>query len=189
VRPLQEKFDDRWCHVLSWSEHDTLWLDMERGGVLVARETFHPKTGVLMQRYELSRHEEVAPKIWIPKKLRNIQFDFSAKTEEGQKRRVIDGFFDVEEIEVNTLSESDFDFTPPAGALLTYDAQNPNAKYPYQSVTGGEELLDRLANWIRTMNPHKQIKVTTNNIFGWFVGGFVVPIIIFLEIRKRKKKR
>ncbi|MDR2707053.1 MAG: hypothetical protein LBC02_14875 [Planctomycetaceae bacterium] len=186
VRPLQEKISDRWCHVLSWSERDTLWLDMEHGGVLTARETFHPKTGVLMQRYELSHHEEVVPKIWIPRKLRNIQFDFSAKTEEGQKRRVIDGCFNIDEVEVNNLTESDFDFTPPHGALLTYDAQNPNAEYPYQSVPGGEELLDRLADWIQSMQSQQKVRKTTS-YWEWGIGCLVIPVIILLEIRRRLK--
>ncbi|MDR1963193.1 MAG: hypothetical protein LBQ50_05400 [Planctomycetaceae bacterium] len=126
VRRQLEKVDGHWCYVLFWENHDYLWIDMERGGVLLARETCHPETGMLMQRYELNKHREAASGIWIPQKLRNIQYDFAAQTEEGRKRKVIDGFFDVDEIEVNTLTETDFDFTPPSGALLTYDAREPD---------------------------------------------------------------
>jgi len=102
IRSELEQVDGHWCYVLCWQDRNSLWLDMERGGILLARETYHPETGILMQRYELSNHLEAAPEIWIPKKLRNIQYDFAARTEEGQKRKVIDGYFDVKEIEVNT---------------------------------------------------------------------------------------
>ena len=185
VRPIQEKVDGRWCHVLCWSNNDVLWLDMERGAVLLAREVCNFETGTLMFRYELSDHQEAAPGLWIPKKLRNIQFDYAAQTEEGRNRRVIDGFFDVEEMEVNTLTEADFDFTPPPGALLTYDAREPNVKYPYQSVPGGEEMLDSIADWIRAMHPQK--KVISKTDWGWAVGLIVVPVILLFEIRRRKQ--
>jgi len=185
VHPVQEKIDGRWCHILCWPNNDILWLDMERGAALLAREIYHFETGVLMFRYELSDHQEAAPDLWIPKKLRNIQFDYAAQTEEGRNRRVIDGFFDVEEMEVNTLTEADFDFTPPPGALLTYDAREPNVKYPYQSVPGGEEMLDSIADWIRAMHPQK--KVISKTDWGWAVGLIVVPVILLFEIRRRKQ--
>ena len=185
VRPFQEKVDGRWCHVLFWADNDILWLDMERGAVLLAREVYRREIGALLFRYELSDHQEAAPGLWIPKKLRNIQFDYAAKTEEGRKRRVIDGFFEVEEMEVNTLTEADFEFTPPPGALLIYDAREPNAKYPYQSVPGGEEMLDRIADWVRTMFPQK--KAAPKADWGWFTGLIIVPIILLLEIRRRMK--
>lgn len=185
VRPTQEIIDGHWCHVLYWDNHDTLRLDMERGAVLLAREVIHDETGTLAFRYDLSAHVETAPGIWIPTKFRNIQFDFAAQTTEGQKRRVIDGFFEVTEVEVNTLTESDFVFTPMPGALLTYDAREPNAKYPYQSVPGGEEMLDRIANWVRNMYPPR--KVSSKTDWGWSMGVVVVPVIIFLEIRRRKQ--
>jgi hypothetical protein len=91
-------------------------------------------------------------------------------------------------MEVNTLTKADFDFTPPPGALLTYDAREPDADSPYQSVPGGEEMLDRIADWIRTMYPPQKMK-TTNNQWGWFVGGLVFPIIISIEILKRRNRR
>jgi len=185
VRLVQEKVDGRWCHVLFWSGNDALWLDMERGAVLLAREVYHHETGALMFRYELSNHQEAAHGLWIPKKLRNIQFDFFAQTEEGRKRRVIDGFFDVEEMEVNTLTEADFDFTPPPGALLSYDAREPDAEYPYQSVPGGEDMLDRIADWVRTMYPQKNTMPKTD--WGWFVGLIVIPVMLLLEIRRKMK--
>ncbi len=186
VRPVQEQVDGRWCHVLSWQDHDTLWLDMERGAVLLAREVRNKKNGALVFRYELRDNQEAAQGIWIPKKLRNIQFDCTATSEEGRKRRVIDGFFDVEVMEANTLTEADFVFTPPPGALLTYDEHEPDAAYPYQSVPGGEEMLDRIAEWIRTIYPPRKI-ATEKNDLSWTIGFLVLPIIVILEIRRRKQ--
>jgi hypothetical protein len=188
VRPQQEKIDGHWCHVLCYPNHDSLWIDMERGAVILARETFHPETGTLMQRYELSNHREAASDIWIPQKLRNIQYDFASQTEEGRKRKVIDGFFDVDKIEVNTLTESDFDFTPPRGALLVYDAREPDKQYPYQSVADGQNILDDLAIWIRS-NTMLKTKAATKSSFGWYICFLVFPLIIFLEIKKRLKSK
>jgi hypothetical protein len=186
VRPQLEKADSHWCHVLFWENHDYLWIDMKRGGILLARETYHPETGVLMQRYELSDHQEVTAGLRLPRKLRNVQYDFAAQTEEGQKRKVIDGYFDVIEIEVNSLTEADFDFTPQSGALLLHDVREPNAQYPYQSVSGGYEMLDRLSQWIRT-NTMSKMQAHTKPLWGWLVGLFVLPVIIFFEIQRHLK--
>jgi hypothetical protein len=186
VCPQLEKVNGHWCHVFCQPNRDYLWVDMDHGGILLARETYHPKTGILMQRYELSDHQEVTDGIWLPKKLRNIQYDFAAQTKEGQKRKVIDGYFDVIEIEVNSLTESDFDFTPQSGALLLHDDREPNVQYPYQSVSAGYEMLDHLSQWIRT-NTMSKTQTFTKSFWGWSVGLFVILVIILLEIQRRLK--
>jgi len=84
------------------------------------------------------------------------------------------------------LTEADFEFIPPPGALLTYDAREPDAKYPYQSVPGGQEMLDRLAAWIHSNTMTKE-NTTTQKSWGWYVGLLVIPVIVLLEICRRKK--
>ena len=76
VRPLQEEIDKRFCHVLERPAYDRLWIDVERGCALLARETHAQLNGALVQRIELSGHKEVSPGIWFPTKLRNIQYDY-----------------------------------------------------------------------------------------------------------------
>jgi hypothetical protein len=76
--------------VLEYPGYDRLWIDTERGCALLARETHSSRNGALVQRIELSGHREVAPGIWLPSSIRNIQYDYNAVSEEGRRRRVID---------------------------------------------------------------------------------------------------
>jgi cytochrome c-type biogenesis protein CcmH/NrfF len=47
-------------------------------------------------------------------------------------------------------------------------------------------MLDRIADWIRTMYPQKKTEPKID--WGWAVGLIVIPIIILLEIRRRMKR-
>jgi len=111
----------------------------------MARESFVVSFGAKRHRYELTDHVECEEGIWMPRRVRNIYFDCAATEPEKRKRRVVDSRVFVDEISVNTLSERDFEFSPSAGALLTYDSGCPDADYPRQAVEGGHELLCEVA--------------------------------------------
>jgi hypothetical protein len=187
VRPFQEKVGGHWCHVLDWLGHDSLWIDVKRGCVLLAREAFIPSNGARVLRYELSEHRECVPGLWLPMKLHNIQFDYCATTQEGRGRKVIDGYLTVESLEVNDVADSLFDFKPSPGALLLSDSRSPGGKSPLQTAPGGLDILDRLAGWIRAhMRRDNSIRSTA---YSWCVGLGPVLVIVLLEVWRRTKCR
>ncbi|MDR3637795.1 MAG: hypothetical protein P4L84_28575 [Isosphaeraceae bacterium] len=147
VRPAQERVGERWCHVLEHPGCEALWIDVERGCALLARESYHRETGALAWRIECSGHREVVPGVWIPESIRNLHFDYLARTPEARKRRLMDTRVAVVRAEVNSVSDDEFRFVPPPGALRL---NGPNDR-PIQAVAGGEELLDELVGWSRSV--------------------------------------
>jgi hypothetical protein len=147
VRATQEWAIDRWCHVLEHPGREALWIDVERGCALVIRESYHRPTGALAWRMECSGHREVAPGVWIPDLIRNIHFDYQASAAEGRKRHLMDTRVAVVRAEVNSVSDDEFRFTPPPGALRL---NGPNDT-PIQTVSGGEDLLDEQVEWSRSV--------------------------------------
>jgi hypothetical protein len=149
VRPEQEMVGGRWCHVLEYPGYDRLWLDAGRGFALLARETHSVRTGALVQRVELGGHREVSRGIWMPRTMRNIQYDHNARTEEGRRRVYLDATHDVTEVEVNDQVDSRlFAFHPRPGSMRT-DPGKPLV----QVRPGGLDHLDDLARLIRGDGP------------------------------------
>jgi hypothetical protein len=146
VRPYLELVDGRYCHVLEHEGRDHLWLDAASGCSLVAREIMEreKESNRLAQRFELRGHREVAAGVWLPSEIRSIQFDYTAPTEEGRRRRVKNTLHVVLEAAANCVDESAFRFTVPPGAWRKDDDGTGR-----QDASGGEDHLDELAGWVR----------------------------------------
>lgn len=144
VRPRQELIEGRWCHVLERPGRDRLWLDVERGCALMARETHASTTGRLAQRMELGGHREVSPGIWFPMWMTNIQYDHDASDPEKQRRIWKHARHDVLEVRINDVEDSAFAWEPPPGALRIMD----NAP-AVQTKPGGLDHIEQMAQWIR----------------------------------------
>ena len=145
VRPLQEKAEGHWCHVLERPGADRLWIDVSRGCCLLAREFCNPKDGSPTLRYELGEHQEIERGIWIPKRISGIIYNATALNSQERKQRVDDWTLTVLGARVNDrVDENLFQFRPPSGALYV----EPGAS-PKQTESGGLDQLDNLSNWIR----------------------------------------
>ena len=142
VRPVLESVDGHWCHVLEHPGVDSLWLDTNRGCALLARETREKPGGPLIQRVENTEHQEVAPGVWLPGKIRNIQFDYAARTPRGQQRRVLDAVHEVQVARANDVNDNVFKVSQQPGSVGT----DRHGKTVF--VPGGVEHLDLLADWI-----------------------------------------
>jgi hypothetical protein len=143
VLPHLQQVEGRWCHVLERKGKDRLWLDVNRGCALMARETCAPTTGRLGQRIELGGHREVASGIWFPKWIRNIQYDHGASDSRRQMRVWKNARHDILEVTINEVDDSVFTWSPPTGALRIFD-DAPSV----QTRAGGLEHLDHLTAWI-----------------------------------------
>lgn len=145
VRPQQERVADRWCHVLECPGADALWVDLERGGCLLARELRTPDGRDLVARYDLADHRELAPGIWFPMRIRNQQFDFSATSAAARRRRVVDAELCMLAARVNEeIPNTLFHYHVPAGAL-----QKASSLEPLKQIRpGGLDHIDHVANWV-----------------------------------------
>jgi hypothetical protein len=184
VRSLLELVDTRPCHVLAYPPFDYLWIDVERGCALMARESY-TAAGVLEQRFELTEHREIDAGIWLPMRLRNIQFDCNARTKAGRDRRIIDTYFSVEEIAVNSVPDQLFDFRPSPGALLLKDDFRPELEYPRQEKAGGLELVDEITKWMHLVSHQESRK----EHHWWLIGFLAIPVVTYLEARRRWQQR
>ena len=144
VRPRLESVNGRWCHVLERPGKDRLWIDVERGCALMARETHASTTGRLAQRIELGGHREVRPGIWFPMEMTNIRYDHDASGEEKQRRVWKNAKHDVLEVHINDVDDSVFVWEPSPGALRL-----PDDAPPVQAKPGGIEHVATIASWVQ----------------------------------------
>lgn len=143
----QELCQGVWCHVLQDPGRDRLWIDCDRNFALVAREISDITTGATVARVEMSRHREDRPGIWVPREIRNIQFNHRAPTPEGWRQRLIDSRVRILDVRLNDdVDGSIFQPEPlPPGAIVLHT----DGRYE-QARPGGVEQLDRLAGWLES---------------------------------------
>jgi hypothetical protein len=183
VRPWQERVDGRWCHVLECPGHDRLWLDTERGFVLLAREMFIGRWRTLGQRFELSGHREVAPGIWLPSSIHNLRLDCEAPTDEGRQRRLIDTRFKILRADAGPVDDSAFVFRPRPGSLKFTGGE------AIQAQPGGLDHLDHVAHWVEENEP--VARPTARRAIPTSAVAFL-PAILFIvacEVRRRRAAR
>lgn len=172
VRPELELVDGRWCHVLERVAKDALWLDVDHGCALLAREAVDPASGYLGQRLELGGHSEIVNGIWFPKWIRNIRYDSGASTSDKRARIWKDATHDILEVRINEIDDTIFDWEPPAGALRVFDGV-PSI----QVSAGGIEHLDNVAGWIRRTNDIVTAGAPPNHQWSLYFGVVIVTIV------------
>jgi hypothetical protein len=149
ARSEQDRVGDRWCHVLEHPNHDRLWLDTDRGCMIVVREILDPASGVVAQRIEALDPIEVATGIWAPKKLRNLLFD----TEQRHLR--VDSQLLIRKIEVNAAPPTNvLDVTSKPGSIrLDGDSF-------VQCQAGGLDFLDETAARLKQFSRYDSVTPT-----------------------------
>ncbi len=161
VRPRLEHIDGVWCHVLECaSVGDRLWLDVQRGCTLLARELDDPEYHSLMLRYELTEHREFDQGILIPTQIRTIQYNTTAPTEGLRRQKARDATIVLSELQVNSVDEKLFQFDPPPGALRV----GPGGE-PVQTHPGGREHLQQLASWLQRLSPLPERKPSRKTLW------------------------
>jgi hypothetical protein len=174
VRPHQELLDGRWCDVLENEGVERLWIDTEHGCAVLARETDHGNPPVLMQRLESSGHREVAHGVWLPSRMRNILYNWRARTEVERKQKVVDALHLVLEARANDVDDGLFEFRPRPGAL---DVSRTTA--PVQAQPGGLDHLENLPAWIQR---HRRAVPTESELGGYLAGLPLLGLIALSEL-------
>lgn len=151
VRPSMEELDGHWCHVLEYPRRDRLWLDCLRGCTLLAREADDPKTGVRLQRIELTRHRQVQPGIWVAMQIRNIQYD------EIPDGSALDSTMTILDVRLNDdVTRTLFRFEPSPGSI-----QFTGKDSFRQTVPGGYDYMEHLVDWCKRSASFKDAKKAT----------------------------
>ncbi|MEK6260679.1 MAG: hypothetical protein AABP62_18930 [Planctomycetota bacterium] len=140
--PAVEVWGDRACHILLRKGFDKLWLDPHKGWSLVIRELYAEQTDKCVERFELSDHVEVAPTIWLPKRIRHLRFDSDRSTDE-RSSILTDYVCDVLSWKINEMTPESFTLANRPGELWL----NPPDGVPRQVEEGGEEYLDEVTAW------------------------------------------
>ncbi len=96
---------------------------------------------------ECGGHKEVSAGVWVPAWIRNIHYDYLAPAPELRNRRLQDTRLEIVRADVNSVSDDEFRFILPPGALKL----NGLDETPVQTVPGGEEHLDNLVEWSRSV--------------------------------------
>jgi hypothetical protein len=136
----------RWCHVLECPGRDQLWLDVDRGCALLTRQTSYPSQA-LAQRVEFADFRELLPGLWAPFTLRNLHHE---RTPDGTLGKVVhDATLHVLRIRLNEeVEDGRFRFEPLPGAAGRI-GDGPLR----QTVSGGEEYLDEVVEWVHRYAP------------------------------------
>jgi len=184
VRDYQEEVGSRWCHVLEKRGGDCLWLDVERGACLLAREIFNPSGRRLAQRIELSGHRELSPGIWMPSRITSVQYDVHAPTEELSQRKVADSEIEIVTMSVNDVDDAAFELHPAAGSL-SRSLDDPASEFK-QTEPGGLDYLDDLADWVLRHSPAPTVSADERFAPYGYVAG--VPLVVLAVLLGAKSK-
>jgi hypothetical protein len=139
VLPRQERVDGAWCHVVERPGVDKLWLDPAIGFALRRRHWLHGQHAAPPIDYELSDYREVAPKVWVPWRLRRVTYKPRPHKPGGPLS--VDSVAEVALLraEVNRVPEGRFRVDLPPGTLV-WDGDAKS----YEQVPGGLPLLDAI---------------------------------------------
>ena len=101
LRPQKEPVGSRPCYVLEVKDTDVIWVDCERPRCVLRRDIYNLVTRSVASRFEMSDYRDAGNGIWLPGRLRNLQFDSDAHTPSRRARVVIDATFLIHDIKVN----------------------------------------------------------------------------------------
>jgi len=184
LRSNMERVKGVRCDVLERPGADILWLDAEHPGALVARETYDRGSGALMQRLEFSAPEPAAQAISIPRRIRNIQYDWHAKQESERRRHVIDALLTIQELELNENVPAGFVFTARPGMIRVGRDMTPT-----QVTAGGTEHLDELAEVVSKYYINEPRKTCWYDVWIAMVVGLAASVIIQKRRAMTQRKR
>jgi hypothetical protein len=154
VRRYQEKIDGRWCHVLECPGVDRLWLDVERGASLKARECFAPD-GRIVQRFECLGHTELGAGIWLPRWIKNVRYDYLAPSVVSQGEILRSTLITCLVIRANDPPAGVFSYRPAPGTICL------NGRDGVSLVADGElNHLDHMNEWIGAYASHESSRVS-----------------------------
>lgn len=136
------------CYVLEYPGHDLLYVNVDRGLKVFFRQLSNPETGMPVQSFFLSNHTEIAPGVWIPKRIRNVIYPDGVS--DSLTSSVLDHEHQIIVIKTNQdVDRSIFEFQPRPGSI-NIDSTNDGWEFS-QVRPGGVDHLDDVVESIKLM--------------------------------------
>lgn len=170
VRPILERSDGRWCHVLERPGIDRLWLDAARNATLMCRE-YCNENGDVMQRFEHIGHTEVINNVWLPRWIRSIQYDHRNSDPKGRRRVVLDALITVLDLKLNCTTDDLFSYNYSSGdSILTREGEILN------ELPGGIDHLENLSRWLQRRSENSLPAISIGKSVFWLFAAFVAML-------------
>lgn len=153
LRPRTAPLRSRPCAVFELPQRDVLWVDSARPRCVLRRDVYNPRTGALASRYDMDDFYEAGDGVWLPRTIRNRQFDPEASTPELQARLIIDATFRLENIKINRDVSTDafrLDLTP--GTVRRVVTDGPERVEPIRD--GQDEHFRSVLTWSKSVAGH-----------------------------------
>jgi hypothetical protein len=180
ARSRLEQLGEWRCQVLECPGRDCLWLDIERGCTLVARQISYP-VQARVHRIEFSSFREMLPDFWAPYTIRNIHYHRSSDGTLGEL--IFESTLIIKRIRLNEdVEDARFVFQVRPGSVARIEDGPPR-----QTATGGEEYLDEVAEWVSRFSPQSTSRNSSTSWFKWSdvaVGAFLGGILIWALARR-----
>jgi hypothetical protein len=123
VRERVELVDSRRCCVLELPHVDVMWLDLECPQRIMRRDLCAGTYGAVAERLEYGDYREVKPGIWLPHRVRSLQYDAFAHAAHLRARVVRSGTFVLSDVRVNEdVTDDCFSLPLPAGTVADVSA-------------------------------------------------------------------
>jgi len=182
VRPQTETVDGAVCHVVEWANHDIIWVDPALGYAYRRREFRRPHGGgsVSAVRWELSDFHKYGNNLWLPH--RCVRRDYPDLTNPASEldRQHMELAITVNRLDVNTLTDADFDFQVSPGTMI-------NSKDGRFQLAGDKgALLSELADQARgrRMPYRKPVFIIANVVLL-----SVVAAVSLVILRRSRRQR
>lgn len=121
LRPALEVVDGAPCAVLELGRQIVLWCDPQLGYAVRRWESLAEDAQHVTDRYELGEHSEIAPALWLPRRLIWTRWAPSSAPEAVRAQPLVQYVFDVQELHANDVPDALFQTdleAVPAGTLI-----------------------------------------------------------------------
>lgn len=174
ARSSLEHVGGRWCQVLESRGRDQLWLDVDRGCAVVARE-INFSVPARVHRVEFADFREILAGVWVPFTLRNLIYEHAQDGVVGQT--IIDATLAVRQVRLNeAVDDARFQFKVLPGSAAVIDDRPLR-----QAIAGGEEYLDEVVEWIRRYMPQADPPIAQIGWADWAdvaLGALLAAVVI-----------
>ena len=179
VAPDLEKVGAHNCVIMKRQDgSDILWLDVERGYVLVKREIRSSRFDAKVAVFLADEFREDAENIWIPRRLEHRYFKYNSPIEGERSCTVKHAKTIVTKVAVNCVDDSEFTFRRRPGSLH-YSADDLSAP-PVEAIRGSQAHLDALAGWINRTSEGDRMNGPgyTSILFISIAAGLIIKAIV-----------
>jgi hypothetical protein len=181
LRPQQELVDGHWCHVLENVGRDRLWVDCDRGGVVLKREVLIP-SGAVLTRVRLKRLREHHPGLWVPGEVETERYDNPRVAGDALPMQSL---IRIVDIRVNEeVSHACFEFCATPGALQFWDTGEIIEVRP-----GEDEFMENVGAWIQSHFPKSAADSrTTESVIEGLLAVACIAGFAVLQLRPYEKR-